>query len=51
MTKFEKLLNGLKTISKFGVYALAIFKIVEFAIKTIEDLDPKEPKDVEVISE
>jgi hypothetical protein len=49
MNKFKGIANGLKFVLKFGVYIMAIIKIVEFAIATLEDIEPKseEPKKVE----
>ncbi|MFH6942410.1 hypothetical protein [Flavobacterium sp. FlaQc-50] len=47
MKKLGGILNGLKTVAKFSIYAVAFLKIIQYAIDTIEDLQPKEPQNLE----
>ncbi|MFV8344584.1 hypothetical protein [Flavobacterium sp. ZB4P13] len=41
MNKINGIVNGLKFVLKFGVYIMAIVKIVEFAVATLEELKPQ----------
>ncbi|WP_189337132.1 hypothetical protein [Flavobacterium laiguense] len=38
MKKFTGIVGGLKTFLKYGVYIMAIIKIVEFAISTLDEI-------------
>lgn len=40
MNKVNGAINGLKFVLKFGVYIMAIVKIVEFAVATLEEIKP-----------
>jgi hypothetical protein len=44
MGKLTGIVNGLKFALKYAVVILAVVKIIEFAIKTFEDIAPKEEK-------
>lgn len=39
MKKATGIINGLKFVLKYGVYVMAIIKIVEFAINTLDEID------------
>jgi hypothetical protein len=39
MKRISGIVGGLKTILKYGVYIMAIIKIGEFAIETLEGID------------
>lgn len=52
MKKVSSIVNGLKFVLKYAVYVMAIIKIVEFAISTLNEIEePKNEKDAKVISE
>ena len=42
MNKINGIVNGLKFVLKFGVYIMAIITIIEFAIKTLDEIPKKE---------
>jgi hypothetical protein len=39
MKKVSSIVNGLKFVLKYTVYIMAIIKIIEFAISTLDGLD------------
>lgn len=41
MNKINGIVNGLKFVLKFGVYIMAIVKIIEFAIATLDEVNPE----------
>lgn len=51
MKKVSGIVNGLKFVLKYAVYAMAIIKIVEFAINTLDGIDEpkKENQDAEIV--
>lgn len=52
MKKVSGIVNGLKFVLKYAVYAMAIIKIVEFAITTLDSIEePKTKENGEKLSE
>jgi hypothetical protein len=52
MKKVSGIVNGLKFVLKYAVYVMAIIKIVEFAISTLNEIEEQKiEKDAKVISE
>ncbi|MDQ8014469.1 MAG: hypothetical protein REI96_18620 [Flavobacterium nitrogenifigens] len=39
--KLEAILQGLKKVSKVGIYILAFVKIIDFAIETLDGIEQK----------
>lgn len=44
MKKLGGVIGGLKFILKYTVYVMAIIKIVQYAITTLDEVDGTEPK-------
>lgn len=44
MQKLGGIVGGLKFVLKYAVYIMALIKIVEFAITTIDEVDNKQPQ-------
>jgi hypothetical protein len=42
MNKVNGIVNGLKFVLKYGIYLMALVKIIEFAIETLTAIDTKE---------
>ncbi|MFV8343917.1 hypothetical protein [Flavobacterium sp. XS2P39] len=42
MNKVNGIVNGLKFVLKYGIYLMALVKIIEFAIETLTAIDGKE---------
>lgn len=42
MNKVNGIVNGLKFVLKYGIYLMALVKIIEFAIETLTSIDTKE---------
>lgn len=52
MKKVTGIVNGLKFVLKYAVYVMAIIKIVEYAITTLDQIDePKSKENAEIVSE
>lgn len=51
MNKLSGLLNGLKKVAKISVYLLAFVKILDFAIATLDDINPKPEEQKELENE
>lgn len=53
MKKVSGIINGLRFVLKYAVYVMAIIKIVEFAITTLDEIDEpkKQENEKEVIPE
>ena len=51
MNKLNGLLNGLKKVAKISVYVLAFVKILDFAISTLDEINPKPEEQKEVENE
>lgn len=47
----EGLLEGLKKVSKVGIYILAVVKIVDFAVETLDEIKEKPGQKKEVENE
>lgn len=46
MGKVTGIINGLKFILKYAVMIVAVVKIIEFAIATFAEIEPKDEKKV-----
>lgn len=42
MNKVNGIVNGLKFVLKYGIYLMAVVKIVEYAIETLTAIENKE---------
>jgi hypothetical protein len=51
MKKVTGIVNGLKFVLKYTVYIMAIIKIIEFSITTLDGLDDSKPVKNEVANE
>jgi hypothetical protein len=44
MKKVSGIINGLKFVLKYTVYIMALIKIIEFAISTLDEIGEKDSK-------